>query len=138
MTEFKDALTSLKADGMTSLIIDLRDNPGGVLEEVCGVADLLLPEGVITYTEDKNGKRETYSSDADCLGMPMAVLINGNSASASEVLTGALKDYGAATVVGEKSFGKGIVQDVLMFPDGSGLAGRCVYTRHRHRAGCEG
>lgn len=121
-TEFKSKLDELNNQGMERLIIDLRDNPGGLLPEVCDIADTLLPEGTITYIEDKNGKRQTYSSDPECVDIPMVVLINGNSASASEILTGALKDYGAATVVGTTSFGKGIVQDVYTLPDGSGIS----------------
>lgn len=121
-TEFKTELEKLKKNGMKKLVIDLRDNPGGVLEVVCNIADYLLPEGTITYTEDKFGKRVTYSSDSSALDIPMAVIINGNSASASEILTGALKDFGCAKVVGEQSFGKGIVQNVVPFSDGSGMS----------------
>ncbi len=120
--EFEKKLEELTEEGMTKLIIDLRDNPGGVLTEVCPIADRLLPEGVIMYTEDKNGKRQYYNSDAEELDIPMAVLINGNSASASEVLTGALKDYDRAVVVGTTSYGKGIVQDVYTLRDGSGIS----------------
>lgn len=121
-TEFVEQAEALKADGMQKLVIDLRDNPGGVLDVACDIADYLLPEGIITYTETKSGEREEYMSDASELGIPMAVLINGNSASASEVLTGALKDYDKAAVVGEKSYGKGIVQAVYPFYDGSGIS----------------
>lgn len=121
-TEFEEGLKKLQDEGSKRLIIDLRDNPGGVLTEVCSVADRLLPEGIITYIEDKNGRRKDYNSDADYTDIPLVVLINGNSASASEVLTGALKDYGRATVVGEKSFGKGIVQDVYTLPGGAGIS----------------
>lgn len=121
-SEFTNKLTELKQQGADRLIIDLRDNPGGVLTEVCNIADMLLPEGTITYIEDKNGNRKYYSSDAECIDMPIVVLINGNSASASEVLTGALKDYGKAVIVGERSYGKGIVQDVYPFFDGSGIS----------------
>ena len=121
-SEFNDEFAMLSEQGMKKLIIDLRDNPGGVLTEVCKVADKLLPEGTITYTETKDGDRKYYSSDAQSVDMPMVVLINGNSASASEVLTGALKDYGKAVVVGTTSYGKGIVQDVYPFFDGSGIS----------------
>jgi carboxyl-terminal processing protease len=107
---------------MDRLIIDLRDNPGGVLTEACNIADMLLPEGTITYTENKQGERKYYNSDAESLDIPIVILINGNSASASEVLTGALKDYGKAYVVGTTSYGKGIVQDVYPFYDGSGIS----------------
>lgn len=121
-SEFTDKLSELKEQGADRLIIDLRDNPGGSLTEVCDIADMLLPEGTITYIENKDGEKKYYNSDAECVDMPMVVLINGNSASASEVLTGALKDYKKATVVGERSYGKGIVQDVYPFFDGSGIS----------------
>ena len=75
------------------------------------MADMILPEGIITYTETKSGKRTDYNSDAESLDIPIVILINENSASASEVFTGALKDYGKATVVGKKSYGKGIVRE---------------------------
>lgn len=121
-SEFCDNIHALQEQGMKKLIIDLRDNPGGVLTGACDIADMLLPEGTITYTEDKNGERNYYDSDADCLDIPIVILINDNSASASEVLTGALKDYGKATVIGTKSYGKGIVQEVYPFYDGSGIS----------------
>lgn len=121
-TEFKSEIEKLWDDGMEKLIIDLRDNPGGVLDVVCDIADYLLPEGIITYTETRSGRREEYKSDANELDIPTVVLINNGSASASEILTGALKDYGRAKVVGETSFGKGIVQTVLPFSDGSGMS----------------
>lgn len=121
-TEFKRQVEELQADGMKKMIIDLRDNPGGELEVVCNIADMLLPEGLITYIEYKDGHRDEYKSDASETDMPMAVLINGNSASASEVLTGALKDYKKAEIIGETSFGKGIVQRVYPFSDGSGMS----------------
>ncbi|MGN0161987.1 MAG: S41 family peptidase [Candidatus Ornithomonoglobus sp.] len=121
-SEFKEHVDALREQGMEKMVIDLRDNPGGVLDVVCDIADYLLPEGIITYTETKKGDREEYKSDATELDIPMAVLINGNSASASEILTGALKDYGRAVVVGENSFGKGIVQSVYPFYDGSGMS----------------
>lgn len=119
--QFQDQIVSLQSQGMHKMVIDLRDNPGGDLDIVSQIADMLLPEGTITYTEDKYGKRETITSDAKELGIPMTLLVNGNSASASEVLTGALKDYQKATVIGTKTFGKGIVQVVLPLSDGSGM-----------------
>lgn len=121
-TEFKDHMEKLKEQGMDKLIIDLRDNPGGVLDVVCDIADYLLPEGIITYTETRKGARVEYKSDKNELNIPTVVLINGNSASASEILTGALHDYDRAIVVGENSFGKGIVQSVYPFYDGSGMS----------------
>lgn len=120
--EFCEHLEALNSAGMEKLVIDLRDNPGGDLRVVCKIADKLLPEGIITYTEDKRGKRETINSDKEEMNLPMAVLVNGGSASASEILTGALKDYKKATIVGETTFGKGIVQTVYPFSDGSGIS----------------
>ena len=120
--EFIAAIDSLKAEGMKKLVIDLRNNPGGSLSVVNKIADELLPAGIITYTETKTGKREEYTSSAGELGIPMTVLVNGGSASASEVLTGALKDYKKATVIGTKTFGKGVVQTVIPLGDGSGIS----------------
>ena len=119
--QFEEALTALKADGMERLIIDLRNNGGGNVDAVCQIADVLLPEGLIVATEYKNGRRDEMKSDAQCLDIPMAVLVNGSSASASEILAGALKDYGVATIVGTQTFGKGIVQSVYDLQDGTAL-----------------
>lgn len=121
-TEFVDAIEKLDADGMEKLIIDVRDNPGGVLGVVCDIADYILPEGIITYTETRAGVRTEYKSDKNEFDIPMAVLINGSSASASEILAGALKDYDRAEIIGKTSFGKGIVQNVFPFSDGSGMS----------------
>lgn len=121
-TEFKENYEKLKDQGVQKLIIDLRDNPGGALDVVCNIADEILPEGLITYMEYKDGQREEFKSDANEIDLPMAVLINENSASASEVLTGALKDYKKATVIGKTSYGKGVVQSVIPFNDGSGMS----------------
>lgn len=121
-TEFKEKVTELQNNGMEKMIIDLRDNPGGALDVVCNIADMIVPEGTITYMEYKDGKRETFTSDANEINMPIAVIINENSASASEVLTGCLKDYKKAIIVGKKSYGKGIVQTVYPFMDGSGMS----------------
>lgn len=120
--EFVENLLALKSAGMDKMIIDLRDNPGGDLRVVCNIADALLPKGVITYTEDKYGKQEFIYSDKEELNIPIAILVNGGSASASEVLTGALKDHKKATVIGTKTYGKGIVQGVFPFSDGSGMS----------------
>lgn len=120
-TQFLAALENLEEQGMEQLVIDLRDNGGGSVDAVCNIADALLPEGLIMYTEYNDGERSDRTSDADCLELPMAVLINGNSASASEILAGALQDYGVATIVGTQSYGKGIVQSVLDLQDGTAL-----------------
>lgn len=119
--QFIEAVNTLEKQGMKSLIIDLRDNPGGLVDEACTMIDRLVPEGVITYTEDKYGNRREYMSDAKCLNVPMAILMNADSASASEIFAGALRDYGMATIVGTKSFGKGIVQTIIPIGDGSAV-----------------
>ncbi len=119
--QFSEALKQLQEDGMEKLLIDLRDNPGGLITSVTDILDIILPEGTLVYTEDKYGKRETYSSDADCISYPIAVLINGNSASASEIFAGAIKDYDYGTLIGTKTFGKGIVQTLFPLEDGSAV-----------------
>lgn len=119
--QFGEALDELETQGMKSLVIDLRNNGGGSVESVCNIADVLLPEGPIVYTEYKGEEREARNSDKECIEIPMAVIINGASASASEILSGALQDYGAAKIVGTQSYGKGIVQSVLDLQDGTAL-----------------
>lgn len=121
-TEFKEKVTALEKNGMEKMIIDIRDNPGGSLEVVCDIADMIVPEGIITYMQYKDGTREDFKSDANEMNIPIVVLINEHSASASEVLTGCLKDYQKATVIGKTSYGKGIVQSVVPFADGSGMS----------------
>lgn len=122
-TLFEDAVENLKSQGMQAMIIDVRDNPGGMLNVVVDICDYLLPEGTIVYDEDKSGKvLSTYESDAEqFFDMPMVVLINGESASASEILTASLKEYEVATIVGQNTFGKGIVQSVVPLSDGSAV-----------------
>ncbi|MCI9526035.1 MAG: S41 family peptidase [Lachnospiraceae bacterium] len=119
--QFDEAIEKLQGQGMVSVIVDLRDNPGGVLQSVCEILDKLLPEGLLVYTEDKYGHRSDYKSDASCMDIPMAVLINGNSASASEIFAGAIKDYKYGTLIGTTSFGKGIVQTIIPLSDGSAI-----------------
>jgi carboxyl-terminal processing protease len=119
--QFKEIVAELEKEGMESLIIDVRSNPGGLLDSVVEVLDYILPKGTVVYTEDKYGQRKTYSSDADCLQYPMAVLINGSSASASEIFAGAIKDYSYGTLIGTTTFGKGIVQSIFTLPDGDAL-----------------
>lgn len=107
---------------MKGLILDLRSNPGGNLNTVCEICRMLLPKGLIVYTEDKYGKRDEYSCDGDRqLEVPMVVLVNGYSASASEILAGAVKDYGIGTIMGTTTFGKGIVQRIISLSDGSAV-----------------
>lgn len=121
-SDFKDAITALKDQGMKGLILDLRDNPGGLLSEAVGVASQFIPkDSVITYTIDKyDNKNESLSIGGIAEGIPLVVLVNDGSASASEVVTGALRDYGAATIVGDTTFGKGVVQQTLKFNDNLG------------------
>lgn len=130
ITEFDDvtdeqffaALDALEAQGMKKLIIDLRDNGGGLVDVTCAILDRLLPEGLIVYTEDKYGNRQEEKSDAEnYFGGEMAVLVNGNSASASEIFAGAIKDYGVGTLIGTQTFGKGIVQSLFPLSDGSAI-----------------
>ncbi|WP_312059215.1 S41 family peptidase, partial [Anaerotignum sp.] len=119
--QFMAALKELQAQGMKGLVLDLRNNPGGLVRSVYLIGDELLPKGVMVYTEDKEGKREELICDDKYLDIPMVVLVNGNSASASEIFAGAAKDMGAATLVGTQTFGKGLVQRLFTLPDGSGL-----------------
>lgn len=118
---FQSTLDKMLAKGIKALIIDVRDNPGGRYDQVVAIADRLVPKGIIVYTEDKYKKRETQYSDAKELNLPMALLVNGNSASASEILAGALKDYKKAVLIGTKTFGKGLVQTDFPLADGSGI-----------------
>lgn len=119
--QYFDAFDDLTDQGMESLIIDLRDNPGGLLDVVVSITDSLVPEGNIVYTEDKEGNQEFHVSDANQIDIPLVILVNEYSASASEVLTGAVKDYGVGTIVGENTYGKGIVQNIYPIPDGSAV-----------------
>lgn len=119
--QFKSALADLKKQGMKSLIVDVRSNPGGLINAASNILDQILPKGTVVYTEDKYGKREDYTSDSNCLECPIAVLVNENSASASEIFAGAIKDYNYGTLIGTKTFGKGIVQTVFPLEDGDAV-----------------
>lgn len=137
--QFKAAVDDLEKQGMKKLLVDLRNNPGGVLDTVVGMLDYILPDDLmiegdkdlvrtnteatlLVYMADKNGKGgQEYASDGHSLDIPMVVLVNGESASASEVFTGAMKDYGRATVVGTKTFGKGIVQNLIPLDNGTAI-----------------
>lgn len=120
--QFTDAMAMAKGSGMLGLILDLRDNSGGNLAAVIDVARQILPKGLVVYTKDKAGKRQDYNCDGDHeLTVPMVVLVNGGSASASEVLAGAVKDYGKGKLLGTTTFGKGIVQKYLAISDGSAV-----------------
>jgi carboxyl-terminal processing protease len=120
--EFKTALSSLEKQGIKGLVLDLRNNPGGSLYESVKIADEILGEGLIVYTEDRNkNKLEEYYSDDNKISVPLAVLINENSASASEIVAGAIQDHKAGVLVGTKTFGKGSVQEVEPFNNGTGM-----------------
>ena len=120
--QFRDALTQAKASGMKGMILDLRANPGGSVNAVVEMCRMILPKGMIVYTEDKNGKREEYTCNgANKLNVPLVVLVDMNSASASEIMAGAIKDHGIGTLVGTTTFGKGIVQQIISFRDNSAV-----------------
>lgn len=120
--QFESAYNQAKAEGMKGLLIDLRSNPGGNLSTVCDIARMILPKGMIVYTEDKYGKREEYTCKGENeIEVPLVVLTNGYSASASEILAGAVKDYNIGKLVGTTTFGKGIVQKVIELSDGSAI-----------------
>lgn len=117
--EFKKAISDFKAQGMKGLILDLRDNPGGYLDTASEIGNLIVPQGLIVYTEDRHGKRtKEYSSELKDRGYPMVVLVNENSASASEIIAGALQDNGVP-IIGVRSYGKGTVQSSYALGDGS-------------------
>ncbi len=120
--QFKSALTDLQNQGMKGLIIDVRSNPGGVLSVVVDIVDEIVPKGLIVYTEDVDGNRKEYNGkSSNELSIPIAVLVDGNSASASEIFAGALQDYGKAKIIGTQTFGKGIVQTIQPLTDGSAI-----------------
>lgn len=120
--QYEEIFADLKEQGMERLVVDLRDNPGGLLNVVCDILRDILPEGLIVYTEDKNGNRSEETCDGkNPLDMPLAVLVNGNSASASEIFAGAVKDYGLGTIVGTTTYGKGVVQSIRQLSDGSAV-----------------
>ncbi|MBQ8147988.1 MAG: S41 family peptidase [Lachnospiraceae bacterium] len=121
--QFELAIEDLQAQGMKALIVDLRNNPGGYVNVVVEMCDLFIEDGTIVYTEDKDGNIiDQYNAvDRNSLDIPMVVLVNGDSASASEIFSGCMKDYGKATIVGTTTFGKGIVQQVIPLNDGSAV-----------------
>lgn len=130
ITEFKDvtveqfteSYAELKGSGAKALILDLRGNPGGLLDAVVSIGQQILPKGLIVYTEDKDGNRQEYTCDGRKeIQIPLAVLVDGSSASAAEILTGAVKDYGIGTIIGTKTYGKGIVQKIISLSDGSAV-----------------
>ena len=120
--QYESAFQDLQSQGMERLIVDLRDNPGGLLISVCDILEQILPKGLIVYTEDKNGGRKEYTCDGEHeLQIPLTVLVNENSASASEIFSGAVQDYGIGKLVGTTTYGKGIVQMPIPLTDGSAV-----------------
>lgn len=118
--QFAKALKQLQKKNIEGLVVDLRNNPGGSLSTVCDILDSILPKGLIVYTKDKNGKKEGYTSDEKHrLNLPMSVLVNGQSASASEIFAGAVQDYGKAEIIGTQTYGKGVVQNLFDLKDGT-------------------
>ena len=118
----REALNAFEEAGVRGIIFDVRSNTGGQLDICLDICDMVLPEGLIVYTEDRNGRRENYYSNADRCEIPMVVLVNEMSASASEIFAASIQDYGVAKIVGTKTFGKGIVQTQYEFPsDGAGM-----------------
>lgn len=118
--QFAKALKQLQKKKIEGLVVDLRNNPGGSLSTVCDILDSILPKGLIVYTKDKNGKKEEYTSDEKHrLTLPMSVLVNGQSASASEIFAGAVQDYGKAEIIGTQTYGKGVVQNLFDLKDGT-------------------
>ncbi len=121
-SQFEEAINAARSANMSGLIIDLRGNPGGNLDVVVDICRELLPQGLIVYTEDKYGNRNEFSCDGKKkIDVPMVVLIDGGSASASEIMAGAIKDYGIGTLIGTTTYGKGIVQSILPLGDGSAI-----------------
>ncbi len=138
--QFKKALADLEKQGMKGLIVDLRGNPGGSLDTTVNMLKLILPKGMIVSTKDKNGKTEEYKNEEDHkFEKPLVVLVDENSASASEIFTGAVKDHKVGTIVGNTTYGKGIVQSIIGLNDGSSLkvtiseyftpSGECIHKK---------
>ena len=120
--EFEETVEDLKKQGMKAMILDVRYNPGGILASVVQILDDILPEGTVVYTEDKYGKRTDEISDEEHqMQLPIAVLINGDSASASEILAGAIRDFDYGTLIGTTTYGKGVVQKTFAMEDGSAV-----------------
>lgn len=120
-SQFKEALDVLEAEGMEKLVLDLRNNTGGLVKSAHEIGEELLPEGIMVYTMDKDGNREDTLCDDVYNDVPLVVLVNGNSASAAEILAGAIQDTGRGQLIGTTTFGKGLVQRLFTLPDGSGL-----------------
>lgn len=119
--DFKQHLRNLELKGVSGLVLDLRDNGGGLVEVSVEVADMLLDEGIVTYTEDRQGEKRYYKSKAGATKLPYVVLVNGGTASASEIITGAIKDHKGGKIVGTTTYGKGIIQSVEELPNGDAI-----------------
>lgn len=120
--QFEKTIADLKSQGMKAMIVDLRNNGGGMITAVTQMLDDILPEGLLVYTEDKYGNRQEFESSADTsLDYPMAVLVNGYSASASEIFAGAIRDYEYGTLIGTTTYGKGVVQKIIPLPEGDAV-----------------
>ena len=117
----KEAISAFQQADVSALVVDVRSNPGGLLTDVVDICDMLLPEGLIVYTEDRSGAREEFYADGEYWDVPMAVLVYGDSASASEIFAAAVQDTGRGIVVGEVTYGKGVVQTLHAFPEGDGM-----------------
>lgn len=120
--QFETELKNLENKGAKGVVIDLRNNPGGMMDQSIEIADMLLPEGMITYTEDRDGNKETYNSDEHCTKLKYVLLVNENSASAAEIVAAAVKDNEGGKLVGETTFGKGIIQGTIDLQDGSAMS----------------
>ncbi|QSX07066.1 S41 family peptidase [Sedimentibacter sp. zth1] len=120
--DFKTQYNELKKEGMKGIIVDLRGNPGGLIDTSVEITDMFMGEGFVTYTKTKAGEKEYYPSDKDKIDIPLVMLVDGGSASASEIMSGAVKDTKSGTLIGTKTFGKGIVQRISRFgDDGAGV-----------------
>ena len=120
--QFETELKNLENKGAKGVVIDLRNNPGGMMDQSIKIADMLLPEAMITYTEDREGKKETYNSDEHCTKLNYVLLVNENSASAAEIIAAAIKDNEGGKLVGQTTFGKGIIQGTIDLHDGSAMS----------------
>lgn len=120
-SEFTEAYNKLREENITGLIVDVRDNGGGIYDEAIKIAKILVPKGLIVYTEDKDGNKKADNSDGEGIDIPLVVLVNEESASASEILAGAIKDRKCGTLVGKKTYGKGVVQGWYMIGDGTSI-----------------
>jgi len=120
--QFETTVKTLQGQGMKGMIVDLRNNGGGLVTAVTKILDDILPEGTIVYTKDKYGNRQDFKSSGNTsMKYPMAVLVNGYSASASEIFAGAIRDYKYGTLIGTKTYGKGVVQNIFPLKDGAAI-----------------